>query len=178
MARTIGYHVVKSGYGLWLPGDERGHWSEAWDDQIGFVEPHTLHEGDPIRKRMAEERMHHGPVRLDAAMITAVASAIADCCDASPWQIAAASIEPTHTHLLLTYSGLDIDKTAKWLADQTTKAVHRDTEHDGPVWAKGKWCGFVYERQRWDDTIRYIENHNARRGVGSRPYDFVTNGLL
>ena len=178
MARTVGYHVVKSGYGLWLPGDDRGHWSEAWDDQIAYVEPHTLHEGDPVRRRMAEERMRHAPVRLDAATIAAVAKAIGECCDTSPWRIAAASIEPTHTHLLITYSGLDIDKTAKWLADQTTKAIHRDTRHDGPVWAKGKWCRFVYERQSWNDTIRYIENHNKRRGVGPQPYAFVTDGWL
>ena len=56
MLRTIGFHIVISGYGLWLPGDERGHWSDAWDEELGFVEPHTLHAGDPVRKRMAEER--------------------------------------------------------------------------------------------------------------------------
>ena len=61
-------HVVISGYGLWLPGDGRGHWSEAWDDELGFIEPHTLHAGDPVRLRMAEERRKHTPVRLDEAM--------------------------------------------------------------------------------------------------------------
>ena len=30
MPNTLGFHYVKSGYGLWLPGDDRGHWSEAW----------------------------------------------------------------------------------------------------------------------------------------------------
>jgi len=48
MGQTIGYHLVKSGFGLWLPGDERGHWSEAWDAQLGYIEPHTLHPGDVI----------------------------------------------------------------------------------------------------------------------------------
>jgi hypothetical protein len=57
MPRTIGYHLVKSAYGLWLPGDDRGSWSDAWDDQIGYYEPHALHDGDPIRLRMAEERL-------------------------------------------------------------------------------------------------------------------------
>ena len=45
MANTLGYHYVKSTYGQWLPGDERGHWSTAWDAQIGFIEPHMLHRG-------------------------------------------------------------------------------------------------------------------------------------
>ena len=51
MRQTLGYHIVISGYGLWLPGDERGHWSEAWDAELGFIEPHALHAGDPVRKR-------------------------------------------------------------------------------------------------------------------------------
>jgi len=69
MPNTLGYHYVKSTYGQWLPGDDRGSWSEAWDERIGFIEPHMLHPGDPIRRRMAEERMKHDPVRLLSDMI-------------------------------------------------------------------------------------------------------------
>jgi hypothetical protein len=81
MANTLGYHYVKSCYGLWLPGDDRGSWSEAWDEQIGFVEPHTLHAGDPVRHRMAEERMRYAVVRLS------------DMFDQSRWENAAQYIE-------------------------------------------------------------------------------------
>jgi len=73
MARTLGYHYVKSAYGLRLPGDERGSWSATWDEEIGFVEPHVLHPGAPVRLRMAEERMKHPPVRLTETMLEAVA---------------------------------------------------------------------------------------------------------
>ncbi len=173
MARTLGYHVVVSGYGLWLPGDERGYWSEAWDDELGYVEPHMLHEGDPIRKRMAEERMQSPPVRLSPAMIDTVIAAIGLCCSEPDWSIAAASIESTHTHLLITYSKRDIDGTVKWLKDRTTKAVHQATSHVGPIWCKGKWRSYVFDELVWDHTQRYIERHNERRGVGPRPYPFT-----
>jgi REP element-mobilizing transposase RayT len=173
MPRTVGYHVVVSGYGLWLPGDERGHWSEAWDAELGFIEPHALHTGDPIRKRMAEERQRHPPVRLDAEMQSVVADAITSCSDESDWRIAAASIEATHTHLLVTYSERDIDKTVKWLKDQITKAIHRDTSHAGPVWCKGSWRPFIFDEAVWRNTCAYIERHNVRRGVGPRPYGFI-----
>src|SRR5436853_4720107 len=160
MPNTIGYHYVKSGFGLWLPGDDRGHWSEAWDDWIGFTEPHTLHEGDPVRLRMAQERMKHPPVRLSPPMITAVAVAIERCAAESPWKIVAASIESTHLHLLLTYSGINIERTAKWLAQQMTKRVHTDTDHVGPVWCENYWCNFVFDERHWENTILYIERHN------------------
>ena len=176
MARqTIGYHIVKSGYGLWLPGDDRGSWSDAWDEMIGFVDPHTLNGGDPVRQRMARERTKHKPVKFDDVMIDIVLSTINKCETNSKWQIAAASIEPTHTHLLITYSGKDIHTTMKWIADQTTKAVHNNTDYEGPIWAKGKWCSYIFDDLRWERTINYIEKHNVRRGMDAMPYAFITN---
>ncbi|MFA7237123.1 MAG: transposase [Phycisphaeraceae bacterium] len=173
MPNTLGYHLVKSAHGVWLPGDDRGHWSSAWDDQLGYIEPHQLHAGDPVRLRMARERMKHPPVRFAAEMMRVMAETIGRCAAESPWRIAAASIEPTHMHLLMTYSGLDIERTAKWLAQQTTKAVHQQTSHIGPVWCEGSWRGFVFDTDQWRVTQRYIERHNERRGVGACPYEFV-----
>jgi REP element-mobilizing transposase RayT len=173
MSNTLGYHWVKTGYGLWLPGDERGHWSEAWDEQIGYIEPHMLHEGDPVRLRMAQERLTHPPVKLTPEMVNIVERVIGECAAASPWSIDAASIERTHTHLLLTYSGLDIQRTVKWISQQTTKAIHRETDHVGPIWGKGDWCVYVYDANYYGNIKRYIERHNVRRGVGPRPYAFL-----
>ena len=124
---------------------------------------------------MAKERMQHPPVRLSDTMIEVVRNAIAICADASQWSIIAASIEPTHTHLLITYCGRDIHTTAKWIADQTTKAVHRETNHQGPVWAKGKWCSYIFDESQWRNTMHYIEQHNIRRGLDPRPYAFVVD---
>ena len=167
--------LVKSGYGLWLPGDDRGSWSEAWDREIGFVEPHMLHPGNPVRRRMAEERMKHPPVHLTEAMQQLVAAAIGECVNRSDGglTITAASIESTHMHLLLPYSGRDIHKTAKWLADQTTKAVHRGMDRHGPVWCKGKWCSYVFEQSHLESTLQYIQRHNTRLGRPARPYPFL-----
>jgi REP element-mobilizing transposase RayT len=173
MARTIGYHIVWSGYGLWLPGDERGHWSEAWDEQLGYIEPHTLHPGDPVRLRMAEERMAHPPLRLDEAMIAVVGEALGKCAATSDWRVAAAAIESTHLHLLLTFTERDIDNTIKWLKDQTTKAIHRETPHVGPVWCKGRWRQLLFDEVYWRKSRKYIERHNERRGLPPQPYTWI-----
>jgi len=175
MPNTLGYHLVKSGYGLWLPGDDRGSWSEAWDEQIGFTEPQTLHPGDPVRRRMAEERMKHPPVRLSAEMVDVVIEVIGDCVQKScgGLAIAAAAIEPTHMHLAILYTGRDIDGTAKWLADQTTKAIHGRTGHCGPVWCRGRWRSFIFQEEQWHAAIAYIERHNVRRRLPAQPYRFL-----
>lgn len=173
MHHTLGYHIVISGYGLWLPGDERGHWSEAWDEELGFIEPHKLHPGDQVRKRMAEERRKHPPVRLDAKMQSVVVDTLAHCRGKSNWQLAAVSIEPTHTHLLMTYSDRNIDNTVMWLKDQITKAIHLETQHTCPIWCKGSWRSYIFELDVWENTQAYIERHNERRGASLRPYPFV-----
>jgi REP element-mobilizing transposase RayT len=173
MPRTIGYHYVKSGFGLWLPGDARGHWSTAWDERIGHVEPHHLHAGDAVRERMASERMKHPPTRFSSSMIQAIASAVEDCVMHSDWSIVAAAIEPTHMHLLLTYTERDVHGTCKWIAQQTTKSVHRRARFAGPVWCEGKWLEFVYDASHFENLRCYIERHNLRRGLPAQPWPWI-----
>ncbi len=173
MPCTLGYHFVKTAYGLWLPGDDRGHWSEAWDQEIGLIEPGRLHPADPIRLRMAQERMTQPPTRLDADMVAAVADAVGRCVTQSDWKIVAASIEATHMHLLITFTLRDIDTTLKWITDQATKAVHRETAFSGKLWGKGRWREFIFDESHWRNLIRYIERHNIRRGLLPRPYPWI-----
>jgi hypothetical protein len=171
--QTLGYHIVLAGYGLWLPGDARGSWSTRWDEELGLIEPHTLHPADPVRLRMSTERFRGTAVRLDGIMVASLIATIQQCIDESDWSVAAASIESTHTHLLLTFTERNIDDTIKWIKDRATKAIHRDTCHTGPVWCKGSWRSFLFDLDVWQGVQTYIEQHNIRRGVGSRPYQFV-----
>jgi REP element-mobilizing transposase RayT len=173
MRKTLGYHLVKTGYGLWLPGDERGSWSSAWDAQIGYYEPHMLHPGDPVRKRMAAERMKAAPVRFSETMMRVILEAIDRCAANSRWRVGACSLEPTHLHLQVTYFDGDIHRMAKWLSAEMTKAVHHRTNHQGPVWTKGKWCSYIFNERTWHGVRRYIEQHNERRGLPPRPYSFI-----
>jgi REP element-mobilizing transposase RayT len=123
---------------------------------------------------MAMERQKHPAVRLTADMQKVVVDALQCCSRDSDWRIAAASIEATHTHLLMTYTERDVDAVVKWLKDQLTKAIHRETPHTGPVWCKGKWLTFIFDESAWHNARRYIERHNERRGVGPRPYRFLS----
>ncbi len=137
-----------------------------------------LHAGDPVRHRMSQERMKHPPVTLTAAMNRTVIEAIADCEARSGWSILAASIEKTHSHMLLTYTERNIDHTVKWIKDQATKRIHRTTPHAGPVWCKGRWRTFLFDIDSCQQALDYIEQHNVRRGVGPRPYPFITTDFM
>jgi hypothetical protein len=109
-------------------------------------------------------------------MMDIVAQTLGECVAKSNGglSIAALAIEPTHMHVLIPYSERDIDVTAKWLADQTTKAIHKQATYAGPVWCKGKGCSFVFERSHWGNLGVYIRAHNERAGRPANPYPFIT----
>ncbi|MEM6334388.1 MAG: hypothetical protein AAF823_13715 [Planctomycetota bacterium] len=164
MRRTLGVHLVKSAYGRWLPGDERGHWSSRWDAELGYVEPGRLHPGDPVRRRMAAEQMKHPPVLWGDEAMSAMVGALWACEAESDWSVAAMSVEPTHVHVLTTYSARDAEGTAKWLSQRMTKAVHA-AGVVGPVFARGRWLQFVFDEGHWGRLVGYINRHRGAVAV-------------
>ena len=165
----LGYHIVKTAYGRWLPGDERGHWSSVWDNKIGQLTHGGLNSGDVALEDFARARMKHAPVSFSSEAIAAIRTALSACKAASAWEIVALAIEPTHMHLLVTHSSGDIHQTCTWIAQETTKAVHTQTSLTGPVWAKGKWCSHISDQDHWDNTIAYIHQHpSAKTADGIR----------
>lgn len=119
--------------------------------------------------------MKHDTFVLTDDMINIVVDAIGDCVHRSNGglRIMAAAIEPTHLHLLLPNTGHDIKITAKWIADQTTKAIHRRTAYVGPVWTSKPWCEQIDGTEHWTRLLSYIDEHNVRAGRGARPYSFL-----
>src|SRR5215475_620325 len=103
MLQTLGFHVTKTTYGTWLPGDQRGSWSEAWSPSRGFCEPHRFHPADDQRLDIAIGRMKHAAVTLDDEMIRAVIQGLTQCVDVSngDLRMAAAAIQTTHMQLLI-----------------------------------------------------------------------------
>jgi len=174
MPKTIGYHFVKTTYGTWLPGDARGHWSSAWSMKEGYIEHRQRHEGQSEREVLAVDSMRHAAVTLTPEVQLIIENEIAACQKESPWKIAAAAIEPTHLHLLITYSGRPIEQTARWLAARMTQAIHRGTTHLGPVWTEGYWGESIADESHWRNLVGYIERHNIERGLGPRPFSFLT----
>jgi len=175
MPETLGYHLTKTTYGTWLPGDARGSWLKEWSPKGGYGSLHRLSEMDQRRETMARRQMKHDACILTDEMIGAVIDAISGCVNRSKGglKIMAAAIEPTHVHLLLPNTGRSIDITAKWLADQTTKETRRRTSYSGPVWTSKPWCEHIDDAKHWEQLLHYIDEHNIRAGRGTRPYPFL-----
>jgi len=110
MTAALGFHITKTTYGTWLPGDARGSWLKDWSPKQGYGVVHRLSDADPRREAMAQRQMRHPPCRLSDAMIGIVVECLVDCVCKSQGGllIMAAAIEPTHVHLLLPNTGRPI----------------------------------------------------------------------
>lgn len=176
MPLPLSYHVVKTAYGRWLPGDSRGSWSESWSRDRGYFGAHQFHEANLDRETIARDRMRHTPVLFDDGMQQCIVRALAECVAQAKGslRIISAALEPMHLHLLVAYTKQhEIRSTVQWIGHKTTRAIHDGTTHVGPVWVKNKWCCEIENLQQWDNAIDYIEAHNVRAGRGVRPYPFL-----
>jgi hypothetical protein len=68
---------------------------------------------------------------------------------------------PTHLHLLLTPTARHIEHTIRWIKSTATRAVHDRTIHTGPVWSRGRWCGFIFDQRAFDTVRSYIGRHRT-----------------
>ena len=165
-AMLIGHHVVKSGHGLWLPGDERGSWRKEWDQQIGEHGSTRFAVGDPIMERMARERLKHPPVtwtlQIQRRMFATLRRLVAE--SGGELNIPALAIEETHLHLLVKASRHPIESTARWISHQLTIDIQAMPGHRGPVFAEGRWRGWIRDDRHWEEAYAYIQSHNTRRG--------------
>lgn len=90
--------------------------------------------------------------------------------------IRAATIEPTHVHLLIDPIANPIDDVAGRLKSATSSAVCALSEEVGytRTWTAGYWKVFLFSDDACAAVAHYITNHNRRRNLPAHPYDWIT----
>jgi hypothetical protein len=115
----LGYHLILTAYGFWLPNDPRGSWST-------FVRQYALyraggaatkvntrrslaHEPVPSSYRTQTNRaLRHPPVRFTGQQALAIAAGLRDYAQRRQCVIHACAILPDHVHLVLARHRLPI----------------------------------------------------------------------
>ena len=107
----LGFHVILSAYGFWLPNDPRGSWSDfvwAWElfrygpatkvDTRASV-AHVPHDRES--RRAAKRSLKYPPVRFRDDQIATIADGFAVAAAEGNYAIHACAILPDHVHLIL-----------------------------------------------------------------------------
>jgi hypothetical protein len=167
MGRTHGIHWIATTHGTWLHGDPRGSWRNG-----------KLIGPDPFLEEVIRDRMHANAVVLSKAEVAIVANALGEALSTKPWPVLAATIQPTHTHVVFAPFITPVDDVIATLKYRSACAVFEARRAKGQptpasLWTEGKFPVFIYDEQHLQNAIAYVRRHNTRIGLPADPYAWI-----
>jgi hypothetical protein len=107
---VIGYHIILSAYGFWLPNDPRGSGStKVWAGHLRRFGPSTKtderhsvagKEHDRAKRLEAKQNLFYPPVIFSKEQIAVIGESIGDVVSELLLTIHACAIMPDHLHLV------------------------------------------------------------------------------
>lgn len=181
---VIGYHLVFTAYGWWLPNDPRGSSSHEIRNDI-IVKLGDLHHGRKrIQPNSAEIRAFYERARnvlkhelrtFDERERALIACSFARTIRLRGYTCYACAIMPDHMHILIRkhcdkaeqmIAHLQQDSRAELIAAGTYPPNH-------PVWGGPGWKVFLETADDIERTIRYIERNPLTYNMPTQQHDFV-----
>ena len=191
----LGYHVLCTTYGFWLPNDERGSGSDfVRADHLakfGPANPALTRRSVAYRpydreiRQMARESLLYPPVEFDGRQAQAVGLGFKDEIETYVGTIHACAILDTHVHKVVAPHRYDIRRFAGRLKGAATKRLRADGLHpladypleDGSLpspWARLPWVVFLWTEEDMRRAIRYVEQNPVKKGLRRQRWSFVT----
>lgn len=135
----VGYHIIFSTYGFWLPNDPRGSWSQfvgSWDlFRYGPATKTTQRrslahdEHDAGLRLEAKQALKYPPVRFTGLQARAVARGFARYVQRTKLAVWACAILPDHVHLVTGMPGMKIEQLVIQLKGEATHELEREGIH-------------------------------------------------
>jgi REP element-mobilizing transposase RayT len=181
---VIGYHLVWTAYGWWLPNDPRGSSSRevrvAPIADLGGLHygkkpvPPTAEELRDFYKR-ARRVLAHAILGFDEAQIAIIADSFATTIRERGYVCHACAIMPEHVHLLVRR---DQDRAERMIAEfqeksRTDLIAAKCRAGNHPVWGGPGWKVFQSTPEQMRHTLRYVEDNPLERGLPAQRWDFV-----
>ena len=191
---VLGYHIILSAYGFWLPNDPRGSWSEtirvyellrfgpATKVQATRSVPHTPH--DRARRLAAKQALRHQPVHFTGVQARAIARGFAIAAGEHDYVLYALAILPDHAHLVMRAHPRHIDDIARHLKAKATRQLSLESLHpfvddpraDGTLaspWARNHWSPFIDSSEYLKKAIAYVNDNPIRAGLPRQHWSSV-----
>ena len=189
----VGYHVIFSAYGFWLPNDPRGSWSDfvgSWDlyrygPATKTTETHSLarREHDRAARLAAKEALKYPPVQFTGVQARAVARGFSVCVERMQLPVWACAILPDHVHLVAGRPQMPVEQLVIQLKGAATRQLEREGIHPMAAWkregervpkcwARGEWKVYLDPGDVWR-AIRYVEDNPLKERKKRQSWSFV-----
>jgi REP element-mobilizing transposase RayT len=182
---VLGYHLIITAYGFWLPNDPRGSWSEfvgSWEllrfgpatktdcRQSVASRPH-----DRQWRLAAKQTLKYPDVHFTGMQARRIGMSFDNWAREHGATIWACSILPEHVHLVIARHRYKIEQVANLLKGAATRALvaaeshplesfARAEQRPPNVWARGQWKVFLDDSTDIRRAIRYVEENPAKEG--------------
>ena len=194
---VLGYHVIFSAYGFWLPNDPRGSWSAfvgAWDlyhaggRATTTAERRALHRDphDHAKRLATKQALARPAVKLTGVQARAACRGFGAYAAKAGLPIWACAIMPDHVHMVTGPFRLDIEQVVVQLKAAATRRLSAEGLHpfahlaEGDArppkcWGRGEWSVFLESAEDIARSIRYVENNPIKDGKPRQSWSFVTS---
>lgn len=191
----LGWHLIFSTYGFWLPNEERGsgstrvrtqHLYEVGGEATKVYTTHSV-AGWPYDRqlrKLARESLKYPPVVLDGVQARAVGCGFAAIIPKVELTIHACAILPEHVHVVAAAHGFDGDEIIACLKRAGTRGMNdqglhplrafarASGKHPSP-WAAHGWKVMLFTPEEMRARIRYVEENPVRAGLRRQRWSFV-----
>lgn len=190
----VGYHVIFSVYGFWLPNDPRGSWSDfvgSWElfrygpatkttERCSLA--HRPH--DRALRQAAKSALKYPPVQFNGLQARAVARGFAGYVARTGLPVWACAILPDHVHLVVGRPGMTVERLVIQLKGDATQQLEREGIHplarwkrEGDrvpkCWVRGQWKVFL-DPEDVPRAIQYVEDNPLKEHKRPQRWTFVT----
>jgi REP element-mobilizing transposase RayT len=190
----LGFHVIFSTYGFWLPNDPRGSWSDwirNWEllryggaTKVDTRDSVAGAKHDVALRKRAKEALAYPEVFLTGIQAQTVGVGFRTAVDEANYTVLACSIMPQHVHLVVGPHSRKIDRIVAHLKSRATQQLNQSNLHplaayrqaDGTTpspWCRNCWKVFVFSQRHLRDAIRYVEENPLKEGKPRQHWSFV-----
>jgi REP-associated tyrosine transposase len=191
---VLGFHVIFSTYGFWLPNDPRGSWSDwvrRWDlVRFGKATKAQTRESvaaahhDHVLRRSAKQSLSYPEVRFTGLQARSVGKGFHRASLEGGYPILACSILPQHVHMVLGPHDRRMERIVGHLKAKATQQLNQDSLHplegykqaDGTTpspWARNSWKVFIFSEDHLRRAISYVEKNPLKEGKPAQRWSFV-----
>ena len=191
---VLGYHLIISAYGFWLPNDPRGSWSWVVRNpnlrEFGAATKVETHRSvarrphDRALRMAAKKALSRPPVRFNGVQARAVGAGFAHYVHQSGVTVWACAVMPDHAHLVVARHRYDIEVVATLFKGEATKRLTAGGVHpfQGQVGEKGRvppcfgrkwWVVYQDSVEDLKRSIKYVEDNPVEIGLPRQKWSFV-----
>ncbi len=181
---VVGYHLIWTAYGCWLPNDPRGSNSHelrvAKLDPLGVVHYGRKRKQPPsktIREfyRDADDLLEHARLTFADEEIVLIGNSFGSTILEHGYTCYACAVMPDHVHLLIRRHRDLAEAMIEFFQENSKKALieanRRAINH--PVWGGPGWKVFLNNRKDMEGRVKYIRENPIKVGRPAQHWEFV-----